>query len=56
MTHAKPQQWKKGKSNRLNGEGAQIKFIDLRFEDRQVVGFKYGRRRQDGPQVACSWN
>ena len=32
VTYAKPQQWKKEKSERLRGERDQIKFIDLRFE------------------------
>ena len=34
----KPQQRKKEESERLRGERDQIKFIDLRFERRQVVG------------------
>ena len=29
----KPQQWKKEESERLRGEGYEIKFIDLRFEE-----------------------
>ena len=32
-----PQQRKKEESDRLRGERDQIKFIDLRFEGRQVV-------------------
>ena len=37
----KPQQRKKEYSERLRGEGDQIKFIDLRFERWQVVGLSY---------------
>ena len=37
MTYTKPQRLKKEKSERLRGEGDQIKFIDLRFERWQVV-------------------
>ena len=54
-THAKPQQWKKEKSERLRGDGDEIMFIDLRFERWQVVGFKKERRRQDVAYIACSW-
>ena len=32
MAYKKPQQRKKEESERLRGEGDQIKFIDLRFE------------------------
>ena len=32
MADTKPQQWKKEESERLRGEGNQIKFIDVRFE------------------------
>ena len=38
-TYIKPQQWKKEESEKLRGEGDQIKFIDLRFERWQIVGF-----------------
>ena len=38
VAYTKPQQRKKEESERLRGEGDQIKFIDLRFE-RQLVGF-----------------
>ena len=31
-------------SDRLRGEGYQVKFIDPRFERWQVVGFRKGRR------------
>ena len=47
-TYTKPQQLKK-ESERLRGEGDQIKFIDLRFERWQVVGLRKARRRQDIP-------
>ena len=40
VTYKKPQQRKKEKSERLRGEGDQIKFIDLRFERWQVIGFR----------------
>ena len=40
----KPQQRKKEESERLSGERDQIKFIYLRFERWQVVGF----RKQEG--------
>ena len=33
MAYTKPQQSKKEESEKLRGEGDQIKFIDLRFED-----------------------
>ena len=49
MAYKKPQQMKKGKQERLRGEGDQIKFIDRRFERGLVVGFGKGRRRQDVP-------
>ena len=41
------QQWKKEKSERLRGEreGNQIKFIDLRFERGQAVGFRKKKAR-----------
>ena len=32
-------------SERLRRERDQIKFIDFRFEMRQVVGFRKGKRR-----------
>ena len=46
MAYTKPQQRKK-ESKGLRGEGDKIKFIDLRFERWQVVGFSKGRRKQD---------
>ena len=49
VTYTKPQQRKKEKSKRLRGEKDQIKFIDLRFERGQVVGFGKGRRGKDPP-------
>ena len=50
MAYTKPQQRKKEESGRwLRGESDQIKFIDLRFERWQVVGFMEARRRQDVP-------
>ena len=46
-THTKPQQRKKGESERLREEGDQ--FIDLRFERWQVVRLRKARSRQDVP-------
>ena len=40
-----PQQRKKKESERLRVEGDQIKFIDLRFERWQVIGF---RKQEEG--------
>ena len=54
--YAKPQQRKKEESERLTVERDQINFIDLRFERWQVERFRKGRRRQDVPEIACSWN
>ena len=39
-----PQKWKKEDSERLRGEGDQIKFIDLRSERWLVVRFRKARR------------
>ena len=39
MAYIKPQQRKKEESKRLRGQRDQIKFIDLRFETWQFVGF-----------------
>ena len=47
--YKKPQQWKKEGSERLRGEGDQIKLIDLRFKKWQIVGFKKARKRQYFP-------
>ena len=49
MAYTKPQQRKKEESERLRGEGDQVKFIDLRFERWQVVRFRKARGRQDFP-------
>ena len=48
VAYTKPQQRKKEESERRRGERDHIKFIDLRFEGRHVVGFKKARR-QDIP-------
>ena len=40
MANTKPQQRKKEESEQLRGGRDQIKFIDLRFERWQVVGFR----------------
>ena len=52
-TYTRPQQWKKEGSG-LKGMADQRKFIDLRLERWQNVGFRKARRRQDVPLVACS--
>ena len=49
MANTKPQKWKIEESETQRGEGDTIKFIDLRFERGQVVGFCKGKRRQDVP-------
>ena len=49
VAYTKPRQRNKGESEQLRGEGDKIKFIDLRFERWQVVGFRKARRRQDVP-------
>ena len=49
VAYPKPQQKKKGESERLRGERDQIKFIDLRFERWQVLTFRKARRKQDVP-------
>ena len=51
MAYTEPQQRKQGESERLRGERDQIKFIDLRFERLQVIGFRKARMRQDVPQM-----
>ena len=45
VAYANPQQRKKEESERLGGEGYQIKFIDLRFERWQVVRCRKARRQ-----------
>ena len=47
--YTKPQRRKKKESKRLRGERDRIKFIDLRLERWQVVGFRKARGRQDVP-------
>ena len=47
VAYKRPQQWKKEDSERLGGEGDQIKFIDLGFERGQVTRFRKARRKQD---------
>ena len=50
VAYTMPQQRKKKeRSERLRGEGDQIKFIDLGFERWQVVRFRKARGRQDVP-------
>ena len=56
VAYTKPQQLNKEESERLRGERDQIKFIDLRFERWQVVRFRKAKRKQDVPQIACSWD
>ena len=55
MAYTKPQQMKKKESERVNEEGDQIKFIDLRFERWKVAGFRKGRRRQNVPKMYVNW-
>ena len=43
VAYKKLQQWKKEESERLRGEGDQIKYVDLRFARWQVVGFRKAR-------------
>ena len=45
--YTKPQQRTEEESERLRGEGDQIKFIDLGIKIWQVVRFREGRRRKD---------
>ena len=40
---------KKEENERLRGEGCQLKFIDFRFERRQIIGLRKSRKRQDVP-------
>ena len=49
VAYTKPQQRKKEESEKLRGEGDQIKFIDLIFERWQVVRCRKARRRQEAP-------
>ena len=56
VSYTKPRQRMKEESKKLRGERDQIKFIGLRFERWQVVGFRKARRRQEVPQIACSWD
>ena len=49
MVYAKPQQWKKEESERLRGEGDEIRIVYLRFGMWRVVGFGKGKRRQGVP-------
>ena len=49
VAYIKNQQRKKEESERLRRERDKIKFIDLRFESRQVVGFRKAKRREDVP-------
>ena len=46
VAYTKPQQRKKEESKRLRGEGDQIKFIDLRFEQWQVIRFRKAGRQE----------
>ena len=55
VADTKPQKWKKEESEWLRGQIYQIKFIDLRLERWQVVRFRKARR-QEVPQIACSWD
>ena len=56
VVYTKPQHKKKEESEKLRGETDQIQFIDLRFERWQVLRFRTERRRQEAPNIACSWD
>ena len=45
VAHTQPQQRKKEESERLRGEGDQLKLVDLRFERWQVVGFPERKKK-----------
>ena len=45
VAYTKPQQRKTEESEKLRGGRDQIKFIDLRFERRQVVGLRKARKK-----------
>ena len=47
VAYKKPQKRKKEENERVRGEGDPIKFIDLRFERGQALGFRKARGRQD---------
>ena len=47
VAYTKFQQQKNDESERLRGEGNEIKFVDVRFKGWQVVEFRKGRRKQD---------
>ena len=49
VAYTKPQQREKEDSKRLRGEGDRSKFVNLRFERWQVVGFRKARGRQGIP-------
>ena len=49
VAYKKLQQWKQEESEQLRGDGDKIMFIDFRFERRQVLRFRKGRRRSDVP-------
>ena len=49
VAYTKPKQRKKEKSERLRRERDQIKFINLRVERWQAVGFRNARESQDVP-------
>ena len=54
MAYTKPQQGKKEESELLRGERDKIKFVNLRFERWEVVGFRKARRKQDVPLITRS--
>ena len=49
VAYKNPQKLEKEESEQLTGERDQMKFIDLRFERGQIVGFRKARRRHDIP-------
>ena len=56
VAYTKPQRRKREESEKLRGERDQLKCTDLGFERWHVVRFRKTRRRQEGPQIACSWD
>ena len=42
--------------NAKRRERDQIKFIDIRLERLQILRFRNARRRQEVPQIGCSWD
>ena len=56
VAYAKPQQGMKEESKRLRGERDQIKSIDLRFEEWQVVKFRKARKARCSINLCTYFN